>query len=177
MNPKFNSFFQKFKEETEHRWENKIYNPNTFGYQIQINTKWLPGHTREEVDVLKELLDIQNSECSEDIYELLLSTKGLDNPQINLNPQSDTLKYKQNWKLNLNYLKENLRTELKELQDSGVIDYLNEIVEESFDLIPIFAHRHIVITSKGYKVYSIYGDDIILYGENLEDYLTREFLN
>lgn len=37
MKSKFNSFFQKFKEETEQGWENKIYNPNPNDTHTNVN--------------------------------------------------------------------------------------------------------------------------------------------
>lgn len=166
-------FWQRFKEDTERRWSVKNINPSIFGFQIQADTKWLPGHTKEEI------FQLENSVLTKlplDVINLLSFTKGLSRSQYNANPNGGKT-FNQQWKLNIEYLKENYHGELEFLRQENSLKTLETLTNEtSLKLVPIYSHRFIVFKDpSSYKIYSIYGEDIIVYAENLEQYLNIEF--
>jgi len=166
-------FFQIFKARTENTWEVLRYDKKRYGYQIQKDTKWLLGHTYNEVKTVFNLAKVDPEFQNQDLIDLLLFTKGLSLPQINMNPIEQEKKFVNNWKLNVEYIQKvwNIDDEQEHLK------YLYEIIPKEHVILPIFAHRFIVITKDDLKVYSVYNDDIIIYGYDLQEYLEKEFLD
>lgn len=177
MKSNFKEFFIEFKKQTEQQWENIVSNEDIWGYQIQKGTKWLDGHSSKEIESLLNYFQISKDETHEDLMQLLLLTTGLDLVQVSIKPNNKKPTYQQGWKLNLDYIETEFRRQKEEMKARGELNALANIVMEEYTVIPIFAHRCIVITKKDLKVYSIYGEDIIVYGNNLQEYLKREFLN
>lgn len=176
MKSTLTDFFQNFKVSTEKQWEGVDLNPETFGYQIQPNTKWKPGHSLDEVNEIFSLTKIDKKYHHQDLLDLLLLTQGHDVPQINVQVEGDR-KYAYTWKLNINYIRESWNAELQSLKNRGEIQAIEDIVQTTFVILPIFGHRYIVITENSLIVYSIWNkDDIIIYGDSLQEYLQHEFL-
>jgi hypothetical protein len=163
-----------FKNKTEQIWSNQDPNPRVWGYQIQRNTKWLPGYNKEEITEIEKIL---HTTLPDDISTLLSYTKGLDKPQININVDN---RLSNSWHLSLDYLPDNYSKDLKHLEIEGSLDQLKtEFNLQNYHLVPIYSHRYVVTNETGdvYKVFSIWGTDIIVYGDNVWDYLEKEFLN
>lgn len=169
-------FFSEFKIITESKWKSEKLNPNIYGLQIQPGTIWLEGHSNTEVDQIKQLLGVNETFFSKDLEELLMFTKGLSKPQINLNTLDINPKFAQSWKLNIDYLNTEWNGQYQDLKEHEEDKYLADLVGEDHVIVPIFANRYIVITNHDSKVYSVHGDDIVIYAETVADYLVIEFL-
>lgn len=153
---------------------------NVWGFQIQPNTKFLKGISRKEIDELQVLFGF---DFPWEYREMLLIISGLDTEEISLNPdQKDEIKFK-----NLFYQYPRDIKESKWLvQDINGFKNDTEaaLTEAGFDVsqivgyIPIYSHRALVIFSDKYlsPVISVWGSDIIVYGNNLKEYLKNEFV-
>lgn len=172
MNNHLVSDFEELKKKTESLWSHSNTNPDIYGFQIQKGTRWLPPHTMEE---LKQIEGKIKFDLPTDIQSLILLTKELDTPQINLNTNDEKNKYKQEWKLNIEYLNSKWCEELEILKRSGEYDFLKQEVTE-FEILPLYAHRYFVIEEDNYKIYSIVGEDIVVYALDIIEYLNKEFL-
>ena len=169
------TFWKEFKQTTEKNWGEKTINPSIFGFQIQPQTKWLPGHTEQEIRFLSQ--QIVGEKLHEDIINLLKFTKGLDKQAYNANPTGGQ-RVRQQWKLNINYLKQKYDDELDVIRREHSMKILSAMLgQTNLKYIPIYSHRFIVQDNSGsYKVYSIFGEDVIVYAETLVDYLNSEFI-
>jgi len=174
-NSTFSEFFDSLRKQTESTWKSKEYIPEIYGYQVAIGTKWLPGHSEIEISEILNRLDIKEEFKHEDLVALLSLTKGLSLPQTNLNSQTLGAKTKQNWKLNSQYILSTWSEHKQDMEEHGELQALSLIVEEPHIIIPLYLHRYIVLTKKDLKVYSIHGEDIIIYGNSLQEYLEKEF--
>mgnify|MGYP001438276093 CR=1 FL=1 len=172
----FNEFLKNFKKTTENRWSTANLDSSKRSYQIQPGTVWLQGHSDAEIKKILEILNLENQKVDLYLIQLLKFTKGLDLPQINLNSPDSQDRYIQNWKLNIDFVTNKFSNHISEAKLNGEYNELNKLVGSKFTFIPIYAHRSIVMTNESTKVYSIYGSDIVLYGDDIQTYLTREFL-
>ncbi len=171
MSKNLSDLFRKFKHETETLWSKKTISSSKWGWQIQPGTKWLPGHTNSERDELIQSAKITN--INKDLYELLFFTKGLNLPQMHVNIEP-TKRYLQQWKLSLEYIQKQWPKEKPEVPEKGI----KELVGNDYEILPIFAHRYIVLGEDWLKVLSVWSnDDTIVYGDNLQEYLKHEFLS
>lgn len=175
-------WIEKFIHETADRWRNKTISPDILGWQIQPNTSWSTGYSREEIRRLEEMLDW---ELPTDIKMFLSVTSGLDRAQINVASHiiADQC-YRKEWNLNFEGLRDTKEWKPKYNNDA----VYNAIKEDqlipnfnsaNFLLVPIFAHRCIACDKNHLEnstVLSIYDDDVIVYGNNLKEYLEKEFL-
>lgn len=176
MDKDFRKFFENFKKSTETQWKIIVLDKGNSSYQIQPGTRWLDGHTADEVNQILNMLKLQREEVHQDFIDLLLLTKGLSLPHVTFHPQPEENKYKQSWRLNIEYIKSGWQKQLDELHKHKELYELSKIVSGNFTIAPIYAHRLIVQQNQDLKVYSIYGEDIIVYGDTLQEYLEREFL-
>jgi len=150
-----------------------------WGFQIQKNTKWDKGLTEGEIGRLEQYYGFK---FPNDYVEMLKVFNGFDTLQISIDPDGK-------------YETEYDRTCYKYPADLGKtkslidevhknIEFANLVLEEAgFDstqiegFIPLYGHRVLVVLKDKQQspVLSIWGSDIILYGESLIKYWTHEF--
>jgi hypothetical protein len=155
---------------------------NIYGFQIQPNTKFTNGISRKEIDELQLLFGF---DFPWDYKEMLLVFSNLDTPTISINPEDESV---------IKYSEDNFFYQYPEDFEKSrwIINEINEnkseaelvLTEAGFDIskivgyIPLHNHRVLVVFENKYlsPVISAWGADIIVYGNNLNEYLMNELL-
>jgi hypothetical protein len=158
-----------------------LYN-NIYGFQIQPNTKFTNGISRKEIDKLEILFGFN---FPWDYREMLLVFSNLDAPMISINPEDESvIKYSEDnffYQYPEDYEKSRwLINEIGEFK----IEAESVLTEAGFDVskivgyIPMHSHRALVVFKDKYHspVISVCGADIIVFGNNLNEYLMNELL-
>lgn len=151
-----------------------------FGFQLQPGTKLLNGINDEEIDKLEVLFGFS---FPNDYRKMLLTFIGFDKSFISIDP-TDELKVRyedQFYQYPRDFEKSKwLIEEINNFKSDAEL----ALSEEGFDrakivgYIPIYGHRALVVfEDKSLSpVISVWGSDIIVYGNNLTEYLENEFL-
>jgi len=178
------SFFSKFKEKCYQKWENNI--PpigNSSSCSIQPDTKWLDGYSTKEIMELEQIIV---KKLPNDVQSLLELTKGLSK-KLWCRRWVDDYKTEvfeiNNWHLTIENLKENYQKELAFHDENKTWEILKQDFgvdnkNNNFYLLPIYSHRYILCDENSKNssiVFSIYDDDIIIYGDTIWKYLQAEF--
>lgn len=164
----------------EKKFEKIKLRDDVWGFQIQPNTKFQKGISRKEIDKLQMLFGFDFPK----IYrEMLLLIGGFDTNEISIDPKGKETTFndcfyqyprdleKSKWLVEeINNFKSDAALALSEcgFDVSRIVGY-----------IPIYSHRALVVfEDKNLSpVISVWGSDIIVYGNNLEEYLKNEFLS
>lgn len=155
---------------------------DVYGFQIQPNAKFLKGISRKEIDELQLLFGF---DFPWDYREMLLTFSNIDTDLISINPED---------KSDIEYARENFFHKYPEDYEKSrwIIEELNDnkieaetvLTEAGFDVskivgyIPMHYHRVLVVFEDKYlsPVISVWGADIIMFGNNLREYLKNELL-
>ncbi|WP_276381660.1 hypothetical protein [Flavobacterium sp. H4147] len=155
---------------------------DVWGFQVQSNAKFLKGISRKKIDELQTLFGF---DFPWEYKEMLLIFSNIDTHLISINPEDET---------DIEYGRENLFYEYPEDYEKSrwIIDEINEnkstaelvLTEAGFDIskivgyIPMHNHRVLVVFEDKYlsPVISAWGADIIMFGNNLKEYLKNELL-
>lgn len=152
---------------------------DVWGFQIQPNTKFIKGISRKEIDELQLLFGF---DFPWDYREMLLTIGGLDTEEISINPDGEEeIKFD-------NFFYQYPRDVEKSkwvVEDINTFKFYAEepLIEAGFDVskivgyIPIYSHRVLVVFKNKYlsPVISVWGSDIIVYGNDLKEYLKNDF--
>ena len=150
-----------------------------WGFQIQKNTKWNQGLTEDEINNLQLNIGL---EFPLDYIEMLKVINGFDSMHISIDPNGIE---EPNYKRRCYKYPEDLESTkylIDEVNEN--IIYANEALQEAgFDsnqvesFIPLYGHRVLVVLKDKLQspVISIWGSDIILYGDSLFNYWHQEF--
>jgi hypothetical protein len=175
-------FLADFKRATEARWRELSINPAVYGFQFQRGTRWNPGLSEQEVTEYEAAL---GARFPHDFKAFLQAANGTDLPTLNVygccgDPPSQSVGV-YSYPKDIEVLKrqiEDVRQCLPEVK--------NTLAEQGFDwpsgasLVPIYGHRYLVCSTnpESSVVLSILdGNDAIVYGDSLKEYLQREFLS
>lgn len=174
-------FLAEFKRATEEKWRERSLNPILYGFQFQRGTQWNPGLSDQEVVGYENTLKVR---FPDDLKAFLRAMNGTDKPTLNIYGSSGipprewvgVYSYPRDLEI-VRELIEDIRQERAELTAT--------MAEQGFDLppeaklVPIYGHRYVVCTPSldTSVVLGIDGgDDAIVYGNSLTEYLEREFL-
>ncbi|HUI76762.1 MAG TPA: hypothetical protein VLY24_02575 [Bryobacteraceae bacterium] len=176
------TFLDEFKRVTEAMWRRQEIDPRISGFQFQRGTRWNPGLTNDQVAEYESAISVR---FPLDFKMFLQVMNGTDLPTLNVYahcgepPRESAGVYC--YPRDLEIVKRRInearqwRTQLAvTLSDQGF-----ELGPES-DLMPFYIHRYVVCTADldSTVVLSIAdGEDAIVYGESLQKYLEREFLD
>ena len=168
--------WQKLKKETEQLWEGIELYSDCY-YQIQPMSKWLPGLSEFYIDMLEDDIGLPFPNS----YRAMLSVmQGVDKPQVSIDSCEEEWRYERrfyqypkDWELVQYYIekidrhKRAVHEALNSFNTMGIIGY-----------IPIYAHRALVVFNDPSlsPVISVMGNDVVVYGNNLEEYFQHEFL-
>lgn len=159
----------------------EVYN-NVYGFQIQPNSKLKKGISRKEIDQLQVLFGF---DFPWEYREMLLIFSNLDRPEISINPEDE---------FDITYSQDNFFYQYPDDYEKSrwIINDINEnkseaelvFTEAGFDIskivgyIPMQGYRVLVVFEDKYlsPVISACGADIIIYGNNLREYLKNELL-
>jgi len=155
---------------------------NVYGFQIQPDSKLINGISRKEIDKLEILFGF---DFPWEYREMLLFFSNFDRPTISIHPEDE---------LDIKYSKDNFFYQYPEDYEKSrwIIDEINEnkseaetvLTQAGFDVskivgyIPMHHHRVLVVFEDKYlsPVISVCGADIIMFGNNLREYLKYELL-
>lgn len=154
------SDFEKLKIESEKLWSKKKMEDNVYGFQIQTGSKWKKGLQDNELKNFQKKLGIQFPDSLKNFYRTM---NGLDRPGINLQAEKTDEKYGTifySYPDDINEMKEYINWVM---QENNCIKYDKGEIPP---IIPYYGHRFLII-DKHEQVLSMYGNDIILWAENL----------
>lgn len=171
---------KEIKYKAEKKFQKIQLRDDVYGFQIQPNTKFAKGISRKEIDKLEILFGF---DFPWDYREMLLILGGLDTPEISIDPDGEEeIRF-------VDFLYQYPRDIEKSkwlFEDINTFKFYAEEVsiEAGFDVskivgyIPIYNHRVLVVFENKYlsPVISVMGGDIIVFGNNLKEYLQYEFL-
>jgi hypothetical protein len=153
-----------------------------YGFQIQPNTKFTKGISRKEIDQLEILFGFK---FPWEYREMLLTFSNLDTPTISINPEdkSDIQYNQENFFYNYPEDYEKSRWIINEIAENK-FEAESVLTEAGFDVskivgfIPTYHHRVLVVFEDKYlsPVISVWGSDIIMFGNNIREYLKNELL-
>ena len=172
--------FKEIKYKAEKKFKRIQLRDDVWGFQMQPNTKFLKGISRKEIDQLQVLFGF---DFPWDYREMLLNIGGLDTAEISIDPDGeDEIEFDDFF---YQYPKDIEKSKYLVEDINTFKFYAEEVLNESgFDVskivgyIPIYHHRILVVFENKYlsPVISVWGSDIIVYGNNLNEYLKNEFL-
>lgn len=151
-----------------------------YGFQIQRNTKFIKGISRKEIEKLEQIFGF---DFPWDYREMLLIIGGFDTPKISINPdEGEEIKFDDFF---YQYPRDIDKSEWLLEDITKFKTYVEDtLIEAGFDVskivgyVPIYHHRALVVFENKYlsPVISVWGADIIIYANNLKEYLKNEFL-
>jgi hypothetical protein len=175
-------FLEEFKRATEEKWSRRSIDPTVYGFQFQPGTRWNPGLSNDKIAEYETVLGVR---FPHDFRTFLGAVNGTDVPTLNVYGSSGELSRRSVGVYSFPRDLEIVKERIEELRDSRK-EIATDLMEQGFalsaedKLVPIFGHRYMVCTSDLARcvVLSIvvHGTDAIVYGESLESYLEREFL-
>ena len=155
---------------------------DVYGFQILPDAKFIKGISRKEIDQLQLLFGF---DFPWEYREMLLIFSNIETNLISINPED---------KSDIEYARENFFYEYpRDIEKSRwLINEINEnkfeveliLTESGFDVskivgyIPMYNHRALVVFEDKYlsPVISVMQSDIIMFGNNLREYLKNELL-
>lgn len=175
-------FLAEFKRATEGKWHERPINPNIYGVQFQQGTHWNPGLPEDKIAEYENLLGVG---FPYDFRAFLRAMNGTDLPTLNIYgyrpepPHTSIGVY--TYPRDVELVKHLIR-EVREDREG----LTTTLAEQGFDLpvttdlVPIYGHRCLVCSSdlRNSVVLSVQiGEDAVVYGTSLQEYLEREFLS
>ena len=152
------------------------------GFQVLPDAKFLKGISRKEIDQLQLLFGF---DFPWEYREMLLIFSNIDTNLISINPEDESdIEYsKDDFFYNYPADYEKSRWIINEI-DENKFEAEKALKEAGFDVskivgfIPMHHHRVLVVFVDKYlsPVISVWGSDIIMYGNNLREYLKNELL-
>lgn len=176
-------FLNDFKRTTEARWATQLVDSNIFGFQFQRGTQWLPGLSDEQIAKYEGIV---GADFPDDLVMFLREMNGTDLPTVNVygskgEPHQQSVGV-YSYPRDLKLLKERM-TIVREHREAIASDLASQGFDlgENSELIPIYLHRYVVATQDPNSsiVLSIVINDVdaVVFGNSLQEYLTKEFLS
>jgi len=173
---------KEIKYKAEKKFKRIEIRDDVWGFQVQPNAKFLKGISRKEIDELQILFGF---DFPWEYREMLLIFSNIDTNLISINPENTC---------DIEYSRENFfhqypedfeksRWLIKEIEENK-LEAESVLSEVGFDIsrivgyIPMHHHRVLVVFEDRYlsPVISVWRSDIIMFGNNLREYLKNELL-
>jgi hypothetical protein len=154
---------------------------DVWGFQIQPNTKFIKGISRKEIDQLQLLFGF---DFPWEYKEMLLTFSTLDTAEIFIDPDNNEVEYSQDnffYQYPDDYEKSRwIINEIGEnkFEAESILSEAGFNISKIVGYIPMHHHRVLVVFEDRYlsPVISVWGSDIIMFGNNLREYLKNELL-
>ena len=168
------SFFQSFKEESEKLWRKKHPNKNLCGFQIQQNTKWLPGLDDAAMGDFEKAAGFNFPNPLHHFYQTM---NGLNKPGINLyGSNGAATAYRAVFYSYPNDIPL-IQSQIRWIYEARAVNE-NDLKRSGISRIfPIYQHRFMLVDHPGHPILSMYGDDIIYYSDSLSELLVKEIFS
>jgi hypothetical protein len=175
------AFLSEFKRRTEAQWKGQTIDPTRYGFQFQRGTRWNPGLRSSKISEYERSLQI---DFPADLRAFLTKLNGTDLPTINVYGESGIPHLESvgvySYPRDLAIVKERIGT-----LSAGWEVLLQSLGKDGLKLpndvhfVPFYQHRYVVCLSDRThsEVVSVAGEDAIVYGWSLEEYLMKEFLS
>lgn len=161
------SSFEFIKKESEKYW-NQVELENCWGFQIQEGSKWKKGLSDKELEDFQENLGITFSESLKNYFRTM---NGLDKPGINNNGGEEiefgTTFYSYPDDIEI------IKSQIKWILEENNVDDKVISVQNIPSIIPYLGHRFLILDSEE-SILSMYGNDIIMWAENLSKGIARD---
>jgi hypothetical protein len=176
-------FLREFKRATEEKWDEKSIDPTLYGFQFQRGTRWNAGLSEDLIAEYEGLLGLK---FPIDFKAFLREMNGTDLPTVNVygscgeRNQLSTGVY--SYPRDIELAKIRIQ-QIAEIRSAFIADLAAQgfCLPADAQFAPFYVHRFIVCSSdrRSSVVLSIQpsGPDAIVYGNSLQDYLLREFLD
>ena len=164
--------FVNIKEITENYWNSKSINKKVYGFQIQKGTKWNNGLSEQEIIEFQNIMGFEFPEILKDYYTVM---NGVDKEQINVYGDSgEQYSYS---KMLYGFPKDiQIMNDLIQwIYDENEINEAEMVNKNISRIFPIYAHRFMLIDTNEHSILSMYGNDIILFANNIIDLFNMEF--
>ncbi|HLJ88969.1 MAG TPA: hypothetical protein VKZ53_19270 [Candidatus Angelobacter sp.] len=174
-------FLSEFKHTTEARWRDRPINPDIYGFQIQPGTRWNPGLPNSAIAEYERILAVR---FPFDFSAFLGEMNGTDLPTLNVYgsrgmPSTEGVGV-YSFPRDIELVKQRIE-DVRSLRNEITANLSEQGVDlpDQAGLVPIYSHRFVVCAEgrESSAVLSISGADAIVYGDSLQECLTREFLN
>lgn len=173
-----NTNWTKLKEVSEIKFKRIEISTTCYGYQIQEGTKWNEGLNTDDIKQLEKQFGFQ---FPTDYNDFLKVMNGFATKNISIDPegvedneyQRRCYKYPDDFD-KVNWLIEEVNLYIKYAKEALIEQGFNDFQIEGF--VPLYGHRALVVLKDKSlsPVLSIWGNDIIVYGENLMEYWIHE---
>ena len=181
MSPLTDAFVTEFRMKTQQKWKVVKINPEIHGFQFQQGTRWLPGLSEPEINEYEAKL---GGQFSDDLRRVFRHINGTDLPTLNVYGNSGEHHGTSVGVYSFPRDFAQIAGRIQDARDNW--KEIEEILKEQGDfelkknmiLVPFYIHRYIVCgpdRASG-PVLSIHGTDVIVYADNLHQYLESEFL-
>lgn len=168
--------FKKFSEEKLKRIE--LYS-NVSGYQIQPGTKWKQGLKEQDIVKLESKFGFQFPQA---YREFLKTMNGFDTLQVAIEPdevENDNYAQKcYQYPLDFGKQDTHLLSDLEKYKGTAltVLDNHGFKIDSFEGFLPLYSHRALAVfeNKELTPVISVWGDDIVVMAENLEEYWIKE---
>ena len=163
--------FLKIKELTENYWNNIELKKGTYGFQVQKGTRWKNGLSKNEINEFENIMGFKFPEILEDYYTVM---NGVDREQVNVYGNSgESYSYFQNIYSYPDDI-ETIKKLIKWIYEENKVNE-NEMKNKNISKIfPVFYHRFMLIDHKEHPILSMYGNDIIVWANNIIDLFKKE---
>lgn len=162
------SSFQFIKWESEKYWE-KVDLDVCWGFQIQEGSKWKKGLSETQLEDFQKNLGIVFSEPLKNYYRTM---NGLDKPGLNNNGGEGEIEFGTTFYSYPDDI-ERMKSQIEWIFEE------NNVTEEVINtqnvpsIIPYLGHRFLILDNEE-LILSMYGNDIILWAENLAKGIARD---
>lgn len=172
--------WMQFKARTEAQWVDVKVEPHVFGFQIVSGTRWNAGMSEPDIQLFEQQLGFP---LPSDYREMLRCINGLDRECINVHGSQEDAQPSYSRQF-YKYPDDLPNVERWLAQIAEFRSYVDDVLEaEGFDVrdlmgfVPLYGHRALVVFGDcGLSpVISIVGNDVIIYGLNLAEYVQHEF--
>lgn len=172
-------FLAELKRKTEKLWRESPIS----GFQSPRGAQWYPGLSEQEIKEYEQTLGMRFPDDFRHMLRMMNGTyypTGTPDPFAFISRQKAVFIYSYPRDIDL------VRQRIEDLDLESSFLYLQNVLRmQNFDLeadaglVPIYQHRYVVCSSDPATstVLSIMGTDAIVYGNDLKEYLQREFLS
>ncbi|WP_432726983.1 hypothetical protein [Variovorax sp. W6] len=174
--------WMQFKARTEAQWVEVDVEPHVFGFQIVSGTRWNAGMSEPDIQLFEQRLGFP---LPLDYQEMVRCINGFDRECINVHGSHEDAKP--------SYSRQFYKYPDDLLHVQGWLDqiaefrsFVDDVLEaEGFDVrdligfVPLYGHRALAVFRDRTlsPVISIVGNDVIIYGLNLAEYVQHEFFS
>lgn len=165
------SSFQFIKKESERFWE-QVDLDVCWGFQIQEGSKWKEGLSEIQLEDFQKQLGIKFPESLKNYYRTM---NGLDKLGINNNGGEDEIELGPTFYSYPDDI-DKIKSNIEWIMEDNVVTSDIIKAQNVSSIIPYLGHRFLIL-DKEETVLSMYGNDIIIWAENLSKGIAKDIFS